>query len=123
MTNSVVCSGGLALETTADDSEILSTAKRLPMNECVKDDAKIIVYLRHCEERSDVAIRIFLSLMDNRSAIIEENGLPHQCAYWFAMTWRNGNITQFVMGKIKGGEYRPLGISYLRIPSLAIRAR
>ena len=37
----------------------------------------LLDFLRHCEERSDVAIRILYAKI---------NGLPHQCAHWFAMT-------------------------------------
>ena len=38
---------------------------------------------RHCEERSDAAIRPFLSrLAAGRS------GFPRQCAHWLGMTWK-----------------------------------
>ena len=74
--------------------QCLATAGALPSSAC------------HCEERSDVAIRTpaaahsgELRLRQIRKAsrirpncchlarfLCGENGLPHQCAHWFAMT-------------------------------------
>ena len=41
--------------------------------------------LRHCEERSDVAIRI-LCRQRRRSAKHCKNGFPRQCEHWLGMT-------------------------------------
>ena len=48
----------------------------------------------HCEERSDVAIRIPLEL-GSLFRHGKENGLPRQCAHWLAMTCYYTNKFQF----------------------------
>ena len=74
--------------------EVLANADRLQVTAC------------HCEERSDVAIRISAEILGKQVLLRanswrfsyspkvvlcvlrcrKENGLPHQCAHWLAMT-------------------------------------
>ena len=76
--------------------EVLANADRLQVTAC------------HCEERSDAAIRIPAEILGKQVLLRanswrfsyspkvvlcvlrcrKENGLPHQCAHWFAMTCR-----------------------------------
>ena len=60
-----------------------------------------------------MAIRIAINLCDIGITVQKENGLPHQCAHWFAMTCGNerGSFCVWVLTKMPFYGYNTRVIS------------